>query len=126
MAGGSIVGLSRVVLLWWLELMLQGVLQGNKNRLSVGEHDSMAGLSGLLLEGGHSGVAVAPRLSSVSRPAGYYACALSVDFSGSWGALRVTQRSEGDLFSHTAGTLVRGGQAPHHLLHLQVVKKKQL
>lgn len=103
-----------------MELMLQRILQGNKNWLPIGKHDSMAWLSCLLLETGHYGVTVTHRLGSVRSPAGNYAYALSVDISGSWGTLREIQGSKGDLFSHSTRTLVRGSQTANHLLHLEV------
>lgn len=76
-----------VVLVRWWGLMLQVILHGNKNRLPIGKHDSMAWLSCVLLETSHSGVAVTHRLGPVRSPAGN-SCTFSVDISGSLGTLR--------------------------------------
>ena len=117
MAGWGIISQFLVVLLWCLGLMLQVILQGNKNWLPISKHNSM--LSCLLLEAGHSGVTVT-RLHRVRRPAEIDARALSMDLSGSLVTLGEVQGSEGDLFPHATSTLVRGNQTTNHLLHLEV------
>lgn len=99
--------------------MLQVILERDKNRLPIGEHDGMAWLSCLLLEtSGRPGIAVTHSLGRVRGPAGNDTRALSVDISGSLGALREVQGSKGDLFPHS--TLARRSQTTHHLLHLEV------
>lgn len=95
-------------------------LQGNKYRLPIGKHDSVAWLSCLLLEGGDSVITVTRALRRIRRSAGNYTWTLSVDISGSVATLREVQGSKGDLFPCSDTTLVRGNQTPNHLLHLRV------
>lgn len=120
MAGCSVISLSWVVLLQWLELMLHRILQRNKNWLPIGKHDSMAWLSRLLLKTSHPGFSVTRWLGTEQTLAGNYTCALSVGISGSRGTLRKVQGGEGDLFSHSSNTMIRGSQTTNHLLHLEV------
>lgn len=103
-------------MLWRQGVMLQVIFQGYKNWLAIGQHDSVAWLSRLLLETGHSGIVVTHSLSRKSSLPGNHGRALHV--SGSLGTLREVQGGKGDLFSHS--TLARGGQATNHLLHLKV------
>lgn len=118
MASWGIVSLSRVVLLRRLGLMLRVILQRNQDWLSVGEHDSMARLSCLLLEATHPGVTVGRRLRRVRRPGGNHSHALSMGISGSLGTLREVQGGEGDLFTNSTASLAGGNQTTDYLLHL--------